>query len=46
MKPVQRLPKYILLIKDLKKHTPEDHPDYKNIAECLVQFEQINDINN
>ena len=31
IKPIQRLPKYVLLFKDLLKHTPEDHPDYKNI---------------
>ena len=26
VKPVQRLPKYELLLKDLLKHTEEDHP--------------------
>lgn len=28
--PVFRLPKYVLLFKDLLKNTDEDHPDYKN----------------
>lgn len=42
VKPVQRLPKYILLYKDLLKHTPEVHPDYENIKICLRQFEMIN----
>ena len=34
VKPVQRLPKYILLLKDLLKYTPKDHPDYGNILNC------------
>ncbi|CAD8067087.1 unnamed protein product [Paramecium primaurelia] len=46
IKPVQRLPKYILLYKDLLKHTNKDHPDYKNIEQCLKLFQQINDKNN
>ncbi|CAD8080927.1 unnamed protein product [Paramecium sonneborni] len=46
IKPVQRLPKYILLYKDLLKHTNEDHPDYKNISSCLKIFQEINDKNN
>lgn len=28
IKPVQRLPKYVLLYKDLLKHTDKNHPDY------------------
>uniref|UniRef100_A0A665UG04 Rho guanine nucleotide exchange factor 17 n=1 Tax=Echeneis naucrates TaxID=173247 RepID=A0A665UG04_ECHNA len=28
IKPVQRIPRYELLVKDLLKHTPEDHPDH------------------
>jgi hypothetical protein len=28
VKPIQRLPKYVLLFKDLLKNTDEDHPDY------------------
>jgi len=28
IKPVQRLPKYVLLLKLLLKKTPTDHPDY------------------
>ncbi|CAD8151511.1 unnamed protein product [Paramecium octaurelia] len=46
IKPVQRLPKYILLYKDLLKHTSKDHPDFKNIEQCLKFFEEINDKNN
>ncbi|XP_041054597.1 rho guanine nucleotide exchange factor 17-like [Carcharodon carcharias] len=32
IKPVQRIPRYELLIKDLLKHTPDDHPDHP----CLL----------
>jgi len=34
VKPVQRLPKYPLLIKDLLKHTDQDHPDYENLQKA------------
>ena len=44
--PVQRLPKYVLLFKDLLKHTEKSHPDYKNIAEILQKFIDINEENN
>jgi len=27
--PVQRIPRYKLLLTELLKHTPEDHPDYE-----------------
>lgn len=46
IKPVQRLPKYVLLYKDLLKHTDSDHPDYDNIQKCLTEFSKINDANN
>lgn len=42
IKPIQRLPKYVLLFKDLKKNTEESHPDYNNIVQALEKFEQIN----
>lgn len=44
--PVQRLPKYILLFKDLLKHTEENHPDYDDLKKCLKQFTEINEENN
>ena len=46
VKPVQRLPKYVLLFKDLKKNTDEKHPDYQNICKCLEEFSKINETNN
>ena len=46
IKPVQRLPKYVLLFKDLMKNTETDHPDYIDIAACLNRFQEINVENN
>ena len=46
IKPVQRLPKYVLLFKDLFKHTDDDHPDYENIKRALKMFLEINKENN
>ncbi|EKE41037.1 hypothetical protein ENUP19_0306G0009 [Entamoeba nuttalli] len=34
--PVQRLPRYNLLLNELLKHTPTDHPDYNNIVSALA----------
>ncbi|CAD8118376.1 unnamed protein product [Paramecium sonneborni] len=42
IKPVQRLPKYVLLIKDLIKHTWESHPDYKQLQISLNKFIEVN----
>lgn len=42
IKPIQRLPKYVLLFKDLKKNTEESHPDYNNICNALSGIEQMN----
>ena len=33
--PIQRLPRYILLIKEMMKHTPAKHHEHKNLATAL-----------
>lgn len=33
--PVQRIPRYVLLLSDLIKHTPPTHVDHKELQECL-----------
>lgn len=33
--PVQRIPRYNLLLRDLIRQTKPDHPDYNNIQEAL-----------
>jgi hypothetical protein len=29
---LQRIPRYIMLLKDLYRHTPPDHEDYENLG--------------
>jgi len=41
IKPVQRICKYPLLIKELVKVTPEDHPDYKDLMHAQNQIEKV-----
>lgn len=36
--PVQRVLRYKLLLEDLKKKTPENHPDYKGLEEVLEKI--------
>lgn len=33
--PIQRIPRYRLLLENIVSHTPEDHPDYKKVKEML-----------
>ncbi|XP_018022194.1 uncharacterized protein LOC108678323 isoform X2 [Hyalella azteca] len=45
--PVQRIPRYILLLKQLLKYTDETHPDFHHINVCLDRLkdflERLND---
>lgn len=44
--PVQRLPRYVLFLKDLVKYTFPDHVDYDDLKEAQNEVERIaNDIN-
>jgi len=36
VKPVQRLPKYVLLLKELVKHTSPDDSEYALLDEALI----------
>ncbi|ELP84918.1 rhogef domain containing protein, partial [Entamoeba invadens IP1] len=40
--PVQRLPRYKLLLEDLINHTPEDHLDLKRLKKALEKVKEIN----
>lgn len=40
--PVQRIPRYELLLRDLRKATPEAHKDAELIAEALARVEAVN----
>jgi len=39
--PIQRIPRYKLLMEALLKHTEESHPDYENLKKCLDQISVI-----
>ncbi|XP_036601972.1 rho guanine nucleotide exchange factor 17 isoform X3 [Trichosurus vulpecula] len=41
IKPVQRIPRYELLVKDLLKHTPEDHPDRPFLIDAHRNIKQV-----
>ncbi|XP_076444941.1 intersectin-1-like isoform X5 [Babylonia areolata] len=41
LKPMQRITKYPLLIKEILKHTPTDHADYSNLEDALQRAEEL-----
>jgi hypothetical protein len=41
--PIQRLPRYNLLIRDLHKYTPESHSDYKNLTDAIDVIQRLCD---
>ena len=38
IKPVQRIPRYMLFIKDLLKHTDHAHPDHAYLEDALEEL--------
>lgn len=43
VKPVQRFPQFILLLSDLLKHTPSNHPDRMPLQRALTELESLAD---
>jgi len=39
--PVQRVPRYVLLLRELIKHTPKTHPDYENLVRAQKMMEEV-----
>eukprot|EP01127_Copromyxa_protea_P008967 TRINITY_DN2075_c1_g1_i4.p1 TRINITY_DN2075_c1_g1~~TRINITY_DN2075_c1_g1_i4.p1 ORF type:complete len:825 (+),score=170.29 TRINITY_DN2075_c1_g1_i4:307-2781(+) len=39
--PIQRIPRYALLLNDLLKNTPPDHPDYENLEKSLKGIQDV-----
>ncbi|KAJ3423511.1 faciogenital dysplasia protein [Anaeramoeba flamelloides] len=39
--PIQRIPRYVMLLQDLVKHTHKKHPDYGNLKESLTKVQEI-----
>jgi hypothetical protein len=46
IQPVQRIPRYILLITDLLKHTPGPHSDYDALGDALEAMKRTADLIN
>ncbi|PRP81722.1 hypothetical protein PROFUN_10822 [Planoprotostelium fungivorum] len=46
IQPVQRIPRYILLLTDLLKYTPASHDDYEFIEAALNSVKRVTDIIN
>ncbi|KAF9124881.1 hypothetical protein BGW39_007840 [Mortierella sp. 14UC] len=40
MLPVQRIPRYRMLLESLLRHTPEDHPDHRKLQTAFESMEQ------
>jgi len=39
--PVQRIPRYVMLLKELLKYTPPDHPDFSDLQSARFKIEQV-----
>jgi hypothetical protein len=39
--PIQRIPRYVMLLEDLLKHTPNPHVDYENLAAALNKMKEV-----
>jgi len=39
--PVQRIPRYVLLLEDLMKNTDPNHPDYQNLHTSLTEIKAV-----
>jgi hypothetical protein len=43
IQPVQRLPRYEMLLKELLKHTPASHVDYENLVDAIDRIKELNE---
>lgn len=39
--PVQRIPRYNLLLQELLKETPDSHPDFANLTDALDSMRKV-----
>lgn len=39
--PVQRIPRYVLLLKELLKYTPETHPEHEPLVKALKRMSEV-----
>jgi hypothetical protein len=41
VKPIQRICKYPLLLKELLAHSPDSHPDYESLRSAIIELETV-----
>jgi len=41
--PIQRIPRYTLLLQELKRYTPESHPDQAHLARAIPLMQEVGD---
>jgi len=41
--PIQRLPRYVLLLEEIAKYTPENHPDHAKIGDAIGLIRELTD---
>lgn len=46
IQPIQRIPRYVLLLQNLATTTPSTHPDHQNINTALTRIKEIADLIN
>lgn len=39
--PIQRIPRYKLLLEDMIKHTPPEHPDHEPLKQALAKIDEV-----
>lgn len=39
--PIQRIPRYSLLLKELNKKTPSTHPDHQDLCKAIQLFDEL-----
>merc|ERR1712137_317505 len=44
--PIQRLPRYVLMLEDFSKHTPKNHPQYDEVEKALENMKAITEFVN
>ncbi|KAJ4458017.1 putative RhoGEF domain [Paratrimastix pyriformis] len=46
IQPVQRIPRYELLLKEMLKNTPPDHPDREHLISTLIKMKEVGQVFN
>jgi len=46
IRPIQRVPQYILLLNDLSQKTPMSHPDYAPLQQAIELIKSVADFMN